>query len=415
LKAEKLNVIFREQLVGTLELEPTGDWSFRYSPEWLAFDKRFPISLSLPLADEVYVGVKTRNFFANLLPEGTIRRLVAQKLGISEDNDYELLKALGGECAGALSVVIEEPIKTSSRYKKLSAEEIRRMVSAHSALSLVVGEKHRLSLAGAQDKLPVYVKGDAVYLPEGNSPSSHILKFLDPRFAHLPTNEVFTMFLAHELGLTTADVSLFKVGRHYLCLVKRYDRVLDSDGRIIRLHQEDLCQSLGVSHSQKYEGEGGPSFAQCYEVISKYSHEPLLDSEALLKWLLFNVIAGNADGHAKNISLLISPHAGVRLSPFYDLVCTRVYRDLERNLAMSIGGESHPDLIKKDNWRILAEQINVKTKYLFELVDRMTEQIPDGLKMALNQFESRFGKHPSLQGVVIAIRKQARRIRQLIK
>ena len=203
--------------------------------------------------------------------------------------------------------------------------------------------------------------------------------------------------------------------RIHLCLVERYDRILDSEGHLIRLHQEDLCQSLGISHSQKYEGEGGPSFAQCYETISKHSQEPLLDSEALLQWLLFNVIAGNADGHAKNISILISSNEDVRLSPFYDLVCTRVYPDLDRNLAMSIGGEFHPDLIGKDHWRLLAEQIGANPKYLLELVERMAEQIPDGLKIALSQFESRFGRHPSLQGVVTAIRKQARRIRQLIK
>jgi serine/threonine-protein kinase HipA len=415
LKAEKLNVIFQEQLVGTLGLEPTGDWSFRYSFEWLAFDKRFPISLSLPLSDEVHSGVKTRNFFANLLPEGTVRRLVAKKLGISEDNDYELLKALGGECAGALSVAVEEPAKKSLRYKELSNEEIQRMASAHSAFSMAIGEKMRLSLAGAQDKLPLYLKGDKFYLPEHSSPSSHILKFQDPRFAHLTINEVFTTLLAQELGLQTTKLSLVKVGRVYLCLVERYDRVLDSEGQLIRLHQEDLCQSLGINHSQKYEGEGGPSFAQCYETISKHSQEPLMDSEALLKWVLFNVIAGNADGHGKNISILIASNNEVRLNPFYDLVCTRVYRDLDRNLAMSIGGEFHPDLIGKDHWHLLAEQIGAKPKYLLEFVERMTEQIPAGLKMALSQFESRFGKHPSLQGVMTAIRKQARRIRQLIK
>ena len=196
--------------MGTLELEPTGSWSFRYSPEWLAFDKRFPISLSLPLSDEVHASVKTRNFFANLLPEGTIRRLVAKKLGISEDNDYELLKALGGECAGALSVAVETSAKKSSRYKELSNEEIQRMASAHSALSMAIGEKMRLSLAGAQDKLPVYLEDNKFYLPEGNSPSSHILKFQDPRFPHVPTNEVFTMLLAEELGLKTAKSSLVK-------------------------------------------------------------------------------------------------------------------------------------------------------------------------------------------------------------
>jgi serine/threonine-protein kinase HipA len=111
----------------------------------------------------------------------------ACSLGISEDNDFALLKALGGECAGALTVVETVPSTEKYEYKLLSLEKLENLASAESVFSAVSGQSGiRLSLAGAQDKLPVLLKDNKFYLPVGSAPSSHILKFPSKRFAHLP-------------------------------------------------------------------------------------------------------------------------------------------------------------------------------------------------------------------------------------
>ncbi|HVH46724.1 MAG TPA: HipA domain-containing protein, partial [Labilithrix sp.] len=171
-----------------------------------------------------------------------------------------------------------------------------------------------------------------------------------------------------------------KVGTEGLCVVERYDRVR-SDDRITRLHQEDLCQALGIASTSKYEQEGGPSFSGCVDVVRDHSFEPLTDTQALLRWLAFNVIAGNADGHAKNLSLLYDD--GWRLAPFYDLVCTRSYDRIERRLAMSIGNESDPNRLRKLHFENCAREVGVRPAWLLDNVRTMADTIMTELPAAV--------------------------------
>ena len=412
--SEYLDVRYEGRTVGKLWTAPDGRLVYKYADSWLAGTNSFAISLSLPLREEGYSDETAGRFFANLLPEGRIRHLVARRLGISEENDFALLKAIGGECAGALSVVPEEESYQAPAeydYQPLSQKALSEMLTAGDALAFVASEgKARLSLAGAQDKLPVYFRDGEYFLPVADSPSSHILKFPDPQFGHLQANEVFTTRLASAVGLRVVEVELDDVAGELVCRVTRYDRKSDAQGVIHRIHQEDFCQALGLSHKTKYEQEGGPSFADCFQLVSNASTEPLQDTEQLLRWLVFNAAVGNADGHAKNLSLLYGEKGSIRLTPSYDLVCTRAYGRLDRSMAMRIGETADPGQIRPQDWVLLAESIGVGRKFLLDLVGEMIERVREELGSVASGFRSSYGDSPVIQMVVPSVERQSRRL-----
>ncbi|MBN2497105.1 MAG: HipA domain-containing protein [Deltaproteobacteria bacterium] len=284
------------------------------------------------------------------------------------------------------------------------------MAASGAALPLAIGDgRSRLSLAGAQDKLPVLVEGEAILLPEGDAPSSHILKLPNRDFAHLPANEVLVSMLARAVGLRVPDARLVALGQERACLVRRYDRRRGDDGKLVRIHQEDLCQALGLGHATKYEQEGGPSLVDCFELVSRASAEPLTDCEQLLRWQAFNAAVGNADGHAKNLSLVLEGRI-IRLAPFYDLVCTRAYPGLDRRLAMRVGEVADPGQIRGRDWSRLADAIGVGRRYLLDLVREMVGSVRASLDESAEDFREHYGDSPAVQMVVGAVRAQALRL-----
>lgn len=400
-----LCVFYEGRLVGRIT-PGEGGMAFAYDRAWLDARDAFAISLSLPL-DGAFDDRRAMRFFANLLPEANVRTLVCRRLGISEGNDFALLAAIGGECAGALTILPEgvDPLEQSSEYEVLPRRKLADLAARYEALPAVDGTgRARLSLAGAQDKLPVKLDGDRILLPLGSSPSTHILKFPNRDYRHLPANEVVVMQLAHAVGLPVVRTKWLAIGDEGLCLVERYDRVQEDDA-IRRVHQEDLCQALGVAASSKYEDEGGPSFADVVTLVRDHSVAPLDDVDALVRWLAFDAIVGNADGHAKNLSLV--RREGLRLAPFYDLVCTRSYEALERRLAMSVGGERDPDRLRPAHLEACARALDVKPRLLFATFERMAEAVLDRLGDAIAA--AQVGESPAIQRMTPQIRKQARR------
>ena len=209
----------------------------------------------------------------------------------------------------------------------------------------------RLSIAGAQNKLPVLWKDNRFFVPEADSfePTNAILKPASPRFPDLHKNELFCMKLARAVGLDVPDAALVSFGDSLAYVVKRYDRV-EVEGGIKRLHQEDFCQALGVSRVHKYEENRGPGFAACGQLLLR---PEVFDSagarDNLIRCVLFNYLIGNCDAHAKNFSLIYDKNSGIRLAPFYDLVSTRAYPNLSPRFAMSIGKTWEYDEINKDS------------------------------------------------------------------
>ncbi|NOY85767.1 MAG: type II toxin-antitoxin system HipA family toxin [Deltaproteobacteria bacterium] len=409
-----LSVYMGLEKVGRLECDDKGRFGFQYDPKWISKDNVPPLSLSLPLRKEVYDDESARPFFTNLLPESALREAVARKLGISPRNEFALLAALGGECAGAVSLLPPDtdPVADGD-YRELSEDELHKIVRELPNRPFLAGEEGiRLSLAGAQDKLPVYMKGNRIFIPRGSFPSSHILKPNIKGIDGSVRNEVYCMALAAELGLQVPSVTV-KTGLDELFVVDRYDRCQDESGNVYRLHQEDFCQASGLVAETKYETEGGPSFADCFKVLEQYSTSPALDRKKLLEWTVFNTLIHNADAHAKNISLLLLPDE-IRLAPFYDLLCTKVYEGVSEKLAMKIGGENRPQWIQLRHWERFAEAVGIGSKLVIKTVSDLTGRINSAAREVADAQSRIWGDAPVVHKILRVIATQVRHVEQTL-
>ena len=378
--------------VGHLWLDVKKQFCFQYDDSWLT-QSRIPLSLSLPLRKDPYLDDESHAFFANLLPEEKIRVVIARNLGISLHNDYGLLEKIGGDCAGAVSLYPhgDDVSPETGIYQQLTPTELNTIISELPRRPLLAGEQGiRLSLAGAQKKLPVYFDGSFYHLGHGSAPSSHIIKPPMDDLDGTVENEAFCMALAQAVGLHVPDSFMYQHDATRVFVVKRYDRIAAGEG-IRRLHQEDFCQALRLPPEFKYETEGGPSLAACFNMIRHNSKNSGKDLLSLLNWVIFNYLIGNSDAHAKNISLLLFPE-GVVLAPFYDLISTRIYAHygVASGLAMKIGGESDPDAVHKRQWELFAEEIGVKPNLVLTRVSAVSRKIEE---VRLSLFKGTFAPY----------------------
>jgi serine/threonine-protein kinase HipA len=374
-----LSVWWGGVVVGTLQVNQHGQMRFTYAAAWLADTSRPAISFSLPKQEQPFTQRQCRPFFAGLLPEEAQRDVIAGALGISQGNDFAFLEALGGDVAGALSLWPEgevppapEPTRTSRR---LSDNELVEVLDTLPKRPLLAGrEGLRLSLAGAQTKLPVVLLDDRVALPAPGQPTTHILKPAIARFPHITENEALVMALAAAAGLPAAPVTARSVeGRSYL-LVTRYDRRFDANGQAHRLHQEDFCQALGIVPERKYAAEGGPTFKTGFDLLRRATTRPAGAVLAFLDAAIFNLIVGNADAHGKNFSLLYQS-AGVSLAPFYDLLSTVAYPDLSPNLAMRTAKRATIEEIGPTTWTAFAEEVGLAASFVRRRVRELSDAV----------------------------------------
>ncbi|KAB2936428.1 MAG: type II toxin-antitoxin system HipA family toxin [Candidatus Contendobacter sp.] len=410
---DALNVWSEQRLVGYLWRNSLGQIGFRYDAEWIATGG-FAISRTLPLdaGDAAAEEGVAHRFFANLLPEGGVRERIVRDLRIP-NTDFDLLRAIGGECAGALSILpVERQPSGERHYRPLTDEDLANLAARRGRIYTAwpADERPRLSLAGAQDKCPVLFQNEGYFLPQSEAPSSHILKFELADYRHLPAYETFTTQLARTVGLPVVDIELRSIKRIRYARIARYDRVRDDRGEVQRWHQEDFCQAMGYGHEKKYQNDGGLSFGQCYLLVRNASSEPAIDTQHLLRWQIFNVLAGNSDGHAKNLSLLHLPNGAIRLAPFYDLVCTRAIQRIDSHLAFDVGGERNPSLIARPHWEAFARQCDIRPRFLIKLVEEMATRLPQVAVSARTTFEERFGAYPALQRIERIVIKQCERV-----
>lgn len=363
--SKQLDVYLHDVLAGQLEQDKHGRVSFAYDPSWLTQANSAPLSHSLPLRAERYQGKECQGFFAGVLPEEQNREIIASILGISARNDFALLEQIGGECAGAVTFIPTGSSLPVSKpeYRPLDEAELAEILRELPRRPLMAGSKDiRLSLAGAQNKLAVHVENGNISLPLQNAPSTHILKPAIPRFEGLVQNETFCMELAAMAGLPTAKVAIGQCEDIEYLLAERYDRHTDQGGQLTRLHQEDCCQALGRPPHMKYQNEGGPSLAQCFDLVRDISSTPAPDILNLLDAVTFNFLIGNNDAHGKNFSFLYETEAGrhtARLAPLYDLVSTSHYPELSPNMAMKIGSRSVADQVRVRHWQTLWQAAKV--------------------------------------------------------
>lgn len=374
-----LSVWWNDAIVGTLRLDEHGDTTFVYAPDWLARPDCSALSRSLPKQSEPFDRRRTRPFFAGLLPEEAQRDAVARALGLSRGNDFALLKALGGDVAGALTLwpegetppaydgaVAREPLGDNALIAMLDALPTRPFLAGDEGL--------RLSLAGAQSKIPVVLVDGEVALPTPGQPTTHILKPPMTRFAASTENEAFAMRLAAAVGLSTAPVEARRVKDRPFLLVERYDRTIDGAGIARRLHQEDFCQALAIPPEHKYAAEGGPTFKRGFQLLREATSRPALEVLKLLDAAIFNLIVGNADAHGKNYSLLYVP-AGTVLAPLYDIMCTAAYPEVSAKLAMKIGELSVLEDLKRPPWTQFATDTGLGGAFVRRRVAELAEAV----------------------------------------
>lgn len=366
-----------EAVVGQLWLDGKKRFCFQYDTGWLE-RSAIPLSLSLPLRSEPYLEDESHPFFANLLPEEKIRAVIARNLGVSLNNDYGLLERIGGDCAGAVSLHATDGDMGAApgNYRRLSLDELSDIIGELPQRPLLAGEEGvRLSLAGAQKKLPVYYDGQDFHLGYGGAPSNCIIKPAIENLDATVENEAFCMALAQAVGLDVPPSFIHQHRDMRVFVVERYDRFAAAHGTL-RLHQEDFCQALGIPPECKYESEGGPSLAACFDVVRRTSTRSGKDVMSLLNWVVFNYLIGNSDAHGKNVSLLLLKE-GPLLAPFYDLLSSRIYAHcgLAEGMAMKIGGENDPAAIRKRHWERFADEIGVKPQLVVRRVADMAREI----------------------------------------
>jgi serine/threonine-protein kinase HipA len=379
-----LLVQFFGDTAGELVQTAEGRIEFTYNSSWLKATEARPLSQSLPLQSETFNERACIGFFGGLLPEEYNREIIAKNLGITARNDFAMLREIGGECAGAITLLDPSDSTEKSRqsYEPISDDELIKILDQLPQKPLLAGRAEvRLSLAGAQNKIALFKEGDQFSLPLNESPSSHILKPEHERFPGLTTNEAYCLELANDVGLPTAQAEVKNYGPHRCLVIQRYDRIQTVAGELQRLHQEDCCQALGIPTRIKYQSEGGPNLENCFQLIRSAASRPARDLIHLFNAVTFNYLIGNNDAHGKNFSLLYKSGKQspiVQLAPLYDLVCTAHYPELSSKMAMKVGHHYHPKKLRRSDWETYWSAIGFSQKQALkqtlQFIERMESQ-----------------------------------------
>jgi serine/threonine-protein kinase HipA len=382
-QTDRLDVYCGTELVGTIH--DASPLAFEYASAWLERSERMTVA-AIALQPGRNDSATVQAFFENLLPEGELRHYLAEQRKAS--TLFSLLLAVAGDTAGGFVIVPGGQAPQAATYEPTTWEAMAAILGKTSASALdLQGADARVSLAGAQDKTSIAIFEDGIpRLPKGTSPSTHILKPNIKRLAkvwHSAANETIVMLAAAKCGLPTAEV--FYEPHTEACIVRRFDRLVRPDGSLARLVQYDLCQLAGTVSEKKYEREGGPGLAACSELIRRYSTQPALDLRNFVDWIFLNLYAGNNDSHAKNLSIHFVPGKGVALTPFYDLMCTRIYPGLSPEFAFAIGGEFKPASMTKEHLTALARQLGMRPQFLAQQAADLARRLPDALDQAVKQ------------------------------
>jgi len=353
-----LNVFLNGRLVGRLRRQASGAIDFQYDDDWLGWEQAFPVSMSLPLREDRFIGDPVIAVFDNLLPDNDqIRRRLAERVRAGGYDAYSLLAAVGRDCVGALQFLpdgVDPGPAGGIEGRPLGDEEIAGILGdlKRTPLGVDESEEFRISLAGAQEKTALLHWDDKWQVPHGSTATTHILK---PEIGRLPNgidlsqsieNEHLCMRLTAGMGLPTARTEIREFSGRRALVIERFDRLHTRDGRLLRLPQEDCCQALSVPPPRKYEPDGGPGMRQVLDLL-KASDEPEADQTLFLKAQIVFWLLGATDGHAKNFSIFLLPGGRFRLTPLYDVMSAQPNVDAgeirhnRMKLAMAVGDNRH--------------------------------------------------------------------------
>lgn len=393
LRSEKrLHVLIAEQHVGELSQHVTGRLSFIYDDAWRDGPIQIPLSLSMPLAAKEHPDAKISAFIWGLLPDNeVILSRWAQQFGVSARNAFALISAVGEDCAGAVQFLTPEKLNNPAKDDVvwLAEENIGRRLAelrADSAATRRRTDKGQFSLAGAQAKTAFYYEAatDRWGVPQGRVPTTHIFKPPMPHLNGQTENEHFCLCLANMAGLKAAKSIVRCFDGEKVIVVERYDRLLTPNG-IIRIHQEDMCQALGVPPSRKYESDGGPGIAKIITEVLPACDDIEADCTRFMEANIFNFLIAGSDAHAKNYSILLGPQTSARLAPLYDISSILPHlgegevqaemRDIR--MVMNIGGHYEMEAIMPRHWERLAKSARFSPNKTIALMRRHIARLPD--------------------------------------
>lgn len=423
----ELSVIAGGLLLGHVRHAGNGRMSFFYDAAWRDSTAAYPLSLSMPLTAAEHPHRAIDPFLRGLLPDNPgVLEEWGKRFQVSPRNVFKILWHVGEDCAGAVQFVPREregellgpaPEGHIDWLSEADLEErIIHLLDNHGS-TRSSGDRGQFSLAGAQPKTALYrdPQGGPWGLPSGSTPTTHILKPTAGRFAGHAENEHFCLMLAHRLGLRVPDSTVIHPAGRPVIVVTRYDRVF-RQGRCLRVHQEDLCQALGIAPGQKYENEGGPTAKSIASLLRGASSDPAADLRQLAAALAFNWLIAGTDAHAKNYSVLIAARRQVRLAPFYDLASALPYpQDIDpyrAKLAMKIGSEYLIRKITRRHWEACAAGLGIPAKEMLEIVESIAERLP-GLAVETAQALHGEGvEHPVIGVLVDALEKHVGECRE---
>lgn len=394
----ELLVVIEGRVIGRVRVGPGGRLSFDYEADWRESAEGYSLSVSMSRVQTAHSQKVVLPYLWNLLPENpNVLQRWAQQYHVSAASPFKLLGNVGADVPGAAQFIPPERLEAIQSAQRPTvewmtldelAERLRRLRSDVAAVRRP-GDVGKMSLPGAQAKTAYYYdsKTKRWGVPGGRTPTTHIIKPCVPGFDGLVENEHLCQSIAARLGMPAANSYVLSLDQTYI-VVERYDRLPPLKGSpfVRRIHQEDVCQALGLLPGKKYQEEGGPGIAQIVTLIRRVSSAPEVDVDRFLQANMFNWLIGGTDAHAKNYSFLIGAGDEARLAPLYDLSSQLPYPDLiAQRLAMKIGDQYDVGRIGVSDWRKLARACAVEEERVLAMLGEMARALPDHVSDAREQ------------------------------
>ena len=404
---ELLVVVADRRIMGEIRRDRRGRLTFVYDDHWRSMDTAYPLSLSMPLVVAEHGRARIEPWLWGLLPDNeAILARWGQRFHVSPRNVFALLSAVGEDCAGAIQLVRPDRVSDvlqdeGQQIEWLTEADIAerlRTLRQDQAAWRMARDTGQFSLAGAQPKTALLFDGQRWGVPSGPTPTTHILKPpIDGLDGHAE-NEHLCLALARALGVPAARSEVRGFENESAIIVERYDRTR-LPGSIQRLHQEDMCQVLGLPPTKKYQNEGGPGCAELSEAIWTHSGEPGDDARTFARAIMLNWIIGGTDAHAKNFSMLIGPQGRSRLAPLYDVASILPYdADLRRlKMATKIGGKYLLEEVQSRHWVKFATEVRLPPADVIDMGKTMAEMLPAGFAQTVDDARANGLDHPILQ------------------
>jgi serine/threonine-protein kinase HipA len=394
----ELLIMIEGNLIGRVRADKAGRLSLDYEASWRESQQGHSLSVTMPLAQLTYLQKPVLSYLWNLLPENpNVLQRWGQQYHVSAANPFKLLENVGADVPGAAQFIPPERLEEIQSAQRPTIQwmtidelgERLRQLRADIAAVRRPGDIGKMSLPGAQAKTAYYwdTKVNRWGVPGGRTATTHIIKPCVPGFDGLVENEHFCQDIAARLGMPAANSHVLALDQTYI-VVERYDRLPPAAGSsfVQRIHQEDLCQALGLMPGKKYEEDGGPGIPQIVTLIRRVSSDPDVDVDRFLQANMFNWLIGGTDAHAKNYSLLIGAGDEIRLAPLYDLSSQLPYPELiEQRLSMKIGDHHEIRRVGIADWRKLARDCTIEEERVLDLLADMANALPDEISAAREQ------------------------------